>query len=558
MTAERIAHSLDANASPSRRMEALCVFAPALIGLGFSMTYSGSALLFGDEFHSLRNLHLSYGELIAAYDGYGTGVPLPILQKAAIDVFGPSLWAYRWPAIAGAFCALIMMYPLAKRLVGAEPAALASFALAANGMHIFYSHFARSYALVVFFGLLLVWATLRAMEPEKPSLWRYLLFAGAGGVMPWFHLSSAAFVAGIAGAAVAYAMLTQRPRGHLAHLAISLLLIPAICLALYMPSFGDLWNFVNARAGFGREEPFTVLDVMGLLAGSPALGIVWAIGLPIAVAAFCIREFRKAVFLVAAIAAPVTGMLVMRPDGMAYAYARYLLPALPFALMLLSWLVVRIASALVKDANRGRYFAFSVGFVLIALNYAAGPLGWRHVDDGPFANNYLSMMPLPAFESKWSETPAFYAELGTDSKAPIVEIPELVSRAALLYRNYYFQHGRPIVIGTLIFDPPNVPGGPYVHGADVTAMRARRAEYVVVHRNLEEELPQYFRFVFDEVWASNREAGLDSYMARHRSFHQERVDVAPAIAALEKECGPPVFEDRFVSVWRLRESVQSK
>ena len=45
-------------------------------------------LFYGDEFLSLCNYTFPWGTLLSTYDQGGSGIPLPLLQKAFAAVFG--------------------------------------------------------------------------------------------------------------------------------------------------------------------------------------------------------------------------------------------------------------------------------------------------------------------------------------------------------------------------------------------------------------------------------------------------------------------------------------
>ncbi len=55
-----------------------------LVGVGFGV---GTAFLFGDEFHTLRDLPRGYRFLLTHFDNYGSGMALPLLQRVLVDLF---------------------------------------------------------------------------------------------------------------------------------------------------------------------------------------------------------------------------------------------------------------------------------------------------------------------------------------------------------------------------------------------------------------------------------------------------------------------------------------
>lgn len=52
-----------------------------------------SALIFGDEFHSLRLAMSDYRGVLTVFEPNGSGIALPLLQRLALDISGASHWA---------------------------------------------------------------------------------------------------------------------------------------------------------------------------------------------------------------------------------------------------------------------------------------------------------------------------------------------------------------------------------------------------------------------------------------------------------------------------------
>ena len=86
-----------------------------------------------------------------------------------------------------------------------------------------------------------------------------------------------------------------------------------------------------------------MVDVLDLLSGNRPLTAVWAIALPVALVWFAVAKRKEAVLLLSACLAPILALWVFSPAGTQYAYARYLLPGLPFFLMLFAWLIERLS-----------------------------------------------------------------------------------------------------------------------------------------------------------------------------------------------------------------------
>ena len=73
----------------------LWVGAALALGTFLRLQPVGTAVVFGDEYHSLRLIGRSFTELLQTFCPGGSGVALPLLQKAGVQTFGLGSWAVR-------------------------------------------------------------------------------------------------------------------------------------------------------------------------------------------------------------------------------------------------------------------------------------------------------------------------------------------------------------------------------------------------------------------------------------------------------------------------------
>lgn len=529
-------------------------FCAILICLYFCFVGRQNVHLFGDELHSIEYLNKPYIELFTTFERWGSGVPLLLLQRFAIDIFGAGLFAYRFPAFLGAIATILIIYPTAARMVGKVPAAITALALSANSMHIFYSRFGRSYALMIFFAVLLVYAVNRAMDDNKPRAMWYVFTAISAALLPWVHLTAAAFSMGIGMAAVLAMLIKKQPRRHWYWLVGSFAAGAVLCISLYLPVWKQMWQLAQNRYGQGAQESFDVLDTAALLAGSRTAGFVCLVFVPIAAIWFLVKKRASAIILVAAVLAPAAAVAIARPYGMAYAYARYMLTALPFMLMLLAWLLTELLQVLYSPDRLTNYIGLTAGVCLVVLSFVTGPLGLEHTDDGPFANTYLSMMPLPAFDVPWNQTPPFYKQLADSNESTrIIEAPELASRSVLLYRNYYLQYRKDVIIGFVDQTAGRLPAGPYVAMWDLSSIKNSHAEFLILHTNIDKEVQSYWQFVYESVWPGMKDAAVESLMVRQQTYFMKPLPPVHNLAmGLTEHLGRPFYTDPTIVVWKLR------
>jgi hypothetical protein len=541
---------------PGERADPVRLFAGALVALAIavgvflSLRGSGDLLLYGDEFHSLRRVERPYGDLIRSYGIDGSGGALLVLQRAAVDAFGPGLHAFRFPAMLGAIAALLLMYPAGARLVGRTPAAIATLALAMNSAHVFTSRFGRADALAVFLGLGLVYSLARAMDRGGPKPLWYLAVALCAGLLPYAQLSATWFTAAVALAALATLSFREGAERHRLWLLGAVAAAVGLCLVLYLPAWEPLWKFIDVESDRRDPSQIVPIDAVALLAGSRRAAFVWLACAPLAGAWILVRERAEALVPVVAAFAMPFALLLGHPVGDAYAASRSLLVGLPFLTMLLAWAIAASVRALVPSPRVAGAAALAAGVLLVAVSFATGPLGFRRVDDGPFGASYLSLMPLPAFDKRWRGGSVFYRALAREDRPlRIVEVPDLADHAVALYRNYYLRHRKAVAIGALTEEFPIDPEGLHM---PLSLVDSTKADYLVLHVDVTRELERYWDFVYREQWRPEERSDLAAFMAFHEDF---RVRPPPPLRALglqlRQRLGKPFYRDEDIIVWEL-------
>jgi len=521
---------------------ALCAIA---VGTWVRLDGALACPLFGDEFHAGRTAAEDLATVLTTFDELGSHVALPLLQWCCAQLLGRSMLAFRLPALVPGVLALLLVYPVARALVGRAAAALATVGLALAPMHVYYTRFARSYALTVFLGLALL-GLLRA----APSRRRTVGLVAAAGLLPWVHLSSVGYLVALGVAALLPAGGEREPR---ARTLVPLLLGALLCAALYWPVRASLADYLALRADGPHDRPTTFFGIPLLLGGGVVGGVALLAGVPLGLVALARAERRSALLLAGAVAGPLALLLTTRPHGMEYAWSRYLLTSLPAALMLLGAAWMRGLARLWPGAGGER------GALLLGVAFLVGMLGLpRRAHDAPFSNTYLAMHDLPAFDAPDPGRSPFYDRLAADDTVRrIVEVPDMHSRALLLYRNRRLVHGKDVLLGLATAkDDSRLRGGPYVFLSRRAAITAG-AQVVVLHKDLVGELDAYWDFVYGEAWPAHRTFGDAGLMERHRTYYLVGSDPAVYAAglrpALDKRFGEPVYEDDVLVAWQVPE-----
>lgn len=499
---------------------------------------AATAPYFGDEHHALATAGRPALEILRTFDEFGSHVPLPLLQHGLFEVFGASPLCARLVALIPGLALLLATYPLLRRWVGVVPAALATLVVALDPLHAYYSQLARSYALVGFGGLVLAALARRLVRSERAGLGTAGATALTAGLLGWTHLASGGFVAAIA--LLAFARARGRRRLVVGATFASAAGLTALLLA---PAWPELRAYLESHAGgpsTGPDAGFHALDVATIVAGGRVAAAIFVGALALSLLAWRRRPDAWP-WIVAAALGPIVALAVARPVGMAYAWARYLIVAVPFLAVWATWSLRALLAPRIGDRA-----VLALGTALAALWAITGPLGARW-DRHPFSNSYLALRRLPAFDEPWPGASALYAELAADAGVTtIVEAPQLTTRARLLYRHHRGLHGKDVRVGWI---GPALPGltRAYVR---VDEDEPIAADVLVFHKDQRAELERYWSFVYDEAWPRHERAADRSFMERHRALWTAFGPLPGIVQRLRDRFGEPFYEDELVVAWR--------
>ncbi len=529
------------------------------LGVTLRVEGIGDAALFGDEYHTFLSCQESTAKILTTFDDVGSHVVLPLAQKASLALFGDGIVSFRLVALVPGILLLLLAYPLARAFVDPTSALLATLALAVSPIHVYYSRFARSYALGILLGVLFAWVLLRALRAEKRAWGSWAAVAVLAASLPYTHLTSAGFVAALG--LVALLLVRRRPAG----LRPALLAFAAAALVLcvlFAPLLSQVRHyFSGALPEEEKARPLTGFGIPFLLAGGAAEAWVAFLLVPLGWAALLRSRRDAAVFAAAAIAGPWLVLVAAQPRGMEYAHARYLLNALPFLVLLAAGGIVSVARFAARNERAGEILALGAGALALGASFLAGPLAPARREHGPFSNTYLALHPLPAFDVPWPGRSPFYDELAPPDESTggrgalsIVETPTMQSRSVLLWRDLARTHGNEVLLGWPGPLPATLRGGPYV---ELDELGPGDADYVVLHRNLRKEVDDYWDFVYGEVWPKREDAVDRGFMELHKAtFVHSQPGTDPAFATtlaahLKDRCGPAVYKDETLLVWKI-------
>ncbi len=554
---------IDAEQSRSTSVGTLVLLALAFgIGGWLRLDGVGPAFLFGDELHSLLGLPQGYGHLISHFSPTGSGMALPLMQRALIDGFGNNHWAIRAPAWIPGLLLLPLTWWSVRRWFGAGVALGSTWLVAASPLLIFYSRFARSYALVALLVLLFLERVQSAASRPAISIRAFGVLVGLAATIPFIHPTALGSVVpiGLAGACAA-AWESGGPGPKLRRSWVSLLAVLPVagllCVALHWPARESLLAFVSAKTTQVYSGAFGPLDVARLVTGTDLLTVVIATLALIGALAITGRWGWRAAPLLAATTGPLFVIALTQPYGDAYAYARYIIAAVaPFFILAVAgihWLLSLIFS-------RPGGLAGIAAIALAVWGLVSGPPPPSLSLTPQHANTYLGLRELDEFNRPWPGMPAFYRDLpDIEGRRPrLLEIPALTTRTRHLYRLYQRAHQSPTLLGPLPHEFPMIPNGPYQPLSGSKRLEPGEIDFIIVHRNIAGELARYWEWIYGDRAPDRESRADDVFMTRHAQYGGLLPQPSPAlIRKLEMSWGPPLYQDSDILVYELSETAIS-
>jgi uncharacterized membrane protein len=431
---------------------------------------------------------------------------------------------------------------LAKRIIGASQSGWLAWLLAISPILIFYSRICRPYSAVALLGFA---ALLGAARWQQTGGLRSALVFGITGVLAvYFHLFAVVTVAAPVLVAIVFhfvAALKKRPAagpplrqwlwvtGGLA-LASAALVLPALVHSMQSTFFNIALK--------GTFKPESLPRVATLVSGtsSPVLVLLFWLLLLTGAREQCRRNLWFGFTLLSLFPLHALVLIFSRPDGTqsAIVLARYCIPLIPVSLLLvacglqagLDFLIQRIA---LRPASK----ILLAGTTISAL-ILGGPLPQTYTSPNNFTSHGAYQhryAPIDWSQSFYSDlTPAgftlvttiradeispFYRQLAAEpNQQPVIEYPMLIGDHFNPFYYYQHFHKRPVLVGYTTdvvlsrgLAAGNIFGNTYIDQVlsrvekpaqlkfqnlvcldDLAAMRARHAEYVILHKQFEAQL----------------------------------------------------------------------
>ena len=533
-----------------------------------------------DEYHGILAAFEPLPVILTRFQWADNCIPLSAFYRILIRTVGlsdPGLRAL--PLVAGLLTVVICALFL-RRSAGPKASAVGMFLAATSPLLIYYSRYARPYMIVVFLSFIGIQALFSWLEEKKPSsVWLYVL---AAVLAAYFSLPAlpgvVAPVLWLFGLRLLGFLRPGMARDPRLPRFLTLLVVGGSVLAgvalWFLPAASSM-NFLTSKAGLGKLSLPSLPAALNLFAGtgndliSLSLLAVGAYGL--------VRLAKTHALFTGCLAAMVVfqslSLAVVRPHAVQapIVLARYVIVLWPVWVIGISVGLADLHDRLIDRVGShngiGRRAVLGLLPVAMAALFLAGPLPriFRYPNNFTNHNDFQTTYdraPLARVEGRSDLAPAFYDGLSQDPQVQVViEYPFVMSWTGNPYHIYQRRHGKKVLVGrdgqTVVVQryPIMHPGLHLANAVDLTnleAIRRSEASYVLVHKDLLAELVRLWTEDAERRTAWEAVARDAQNINQRWYFRPARESAARILPVLARLLGPPVYEDGWMAVFKVR------
>ena len=517
-----------------------------LVALVLRTQQLGGQILVGDEWHALEKAsNAGYGEIATSFGLADISIPIALYYRAVADTFGLDETWIRAPFLLAGLATVVGLSLAARRHVERGSSDVLAWLLAVSPVLVFYSRFARPYALTCLAAsaaLLLFTAWWR--ERKRAHALLYALVVAAGGYLNQAFLPFALAPLPFFFVRVLRAPAGERVRDLRALIGVAVLTSAALALLLLPPLLLDREN-LGRHSGWGMPVVGTVLRAGRIFAGTNsklwALALLVLAGPGLVVLARAAPQATALFFTAGALQVAAVCLIAPAHRSDVFAFARYVLPLLPPAL-----LAVACGGHALFRRLPGPSRALA-GPLLGGWLVAVGPLPatWHRPDNWVADHLAFGMLGKKA---KLPHVPDFYLGLleRPSGSVTLVEAPWFPPIFADALPHYQRIHRQRVRIGftsardsrpgrgELPYPAPGFELDNFVFVEDLLGPGPAPADYLVLHRDLRRE--------YD---LSNVPILLELAGEQHKV-------IGPLVERCRSRFGAPDYEDEWLVVFKLR------
>jgi hypothetical protein len=512
--ADRASNRSGAPAPTSRRRLVAALFVLAVVvGAAVRLLQIPDQIIADDEWHALHVLlDNGYAYVFSHFGDCDHCIPLALYDKLVSDTIGLSELGMRAPMLVVGIATLIVLPLLLRGYLGTRATLVFAWLLAISPVHVYFSRYARPYA-IVFFLIVVGTASFARWWSDGKLRWA-ISFAVCAILAPWFHLAYLWFsVAPLAWALATCAVRARRERRALASLVprgywLLAAVVTAGIGALIVPPIAASWGSVASRTGVERFILPPLYDVFRLVSGAQLPLLAFASGLSFVLGLVVMLRRQRALLAWFAIVLGVQ-VLALSSSGPfrlehAIVLVRYALPMLAAFLWVCAVGLVHLDELVRAEWRSVPAHAVPAG--VIAALALCGPLEQAYHSPNNWSNHAMFQFDYEPGFARWYATgvlgvenvPPIYARIGLlDDPVRIVEAPWNLEWNAIPYPVYQFVHKKETLIG-FVDDPEKPPGEGelppgdprfsfrnFIHVSDLDGMRKRGVRFVLLHRDLQ-------------------------------------------------------------------------
>ena len=516
-------------------------------GVYLRITQLSTQILLDDEWHAIHKLlHSDVKGIVTSFGVADYSIPLTLYYRLLAHHGGLSEWGMHLPLLVAGIALLALAPLLLRREVAPAVGATWIALLAVSPLLVYLSRTARPYALTCLLAFVAVVAFRNWWRRAPHAIGWASLYVVATALAGWLHPITLPFtlLPFAYYAIVTFASPRERDgrRPMLRLLCLGAAVAIPLVVALAPPIIANTAQ-LTGKAGTDSVTLDSAYRTALLMAGfaSP-----WALAVESALfVAGIVRFARRDTDFVAYIAVLCIGtaiaIVVARPAWIQHplVFARYMLPALPFALLF----VAEGAVGVVARIRRPIVGVVAVAFATLLL-FRIGPIpGYLYFPNqfmghARFQFDYDDAHNPYVLEIPHEPMPAFYRELAKrpPGSVTLIEAPWRLESNFIPFPWYQAVHRQYVKIGLVtpvcgVRDfgeyPPGATGlrlRNFVHLTDVLAGKNAGAGYLVMHR---------------KAWKTPPDAVVDW------------PDVDACLPAIVAKLGAPIYRDESIVVFDL-------
>lgn len=522
-----------------------CFFLLITIGVFLRLWYISGQIAMDDELHAVYAIcRYSYTYIFSHFFHADICAPLALVYKVIADTIGLNEINFRLPSLFFGISLLISLPLLLSRYINYSSLLFFTALIAISPLLIYFSRFARPYAIMAFFGPIACISQYHFVRSGKMK-WG-VIYILVSTISIYLHILSAVFV----GSPLLIAFIIQVIRAkkkqdnYLYGIILQGVAIFVILSFLYIPPFIESYQVLFEKGGKGCVKLKTLTIGAQLISGTKESILVTIFLLLIVTGGGILFRRNKilTLFLTIPCILQFTIIILTGADlvGVPIVFIRYCIQALPIFLLFAAITI----STLVFASLRKGFFLFLITTVFfityVVLLYVYGPMPHLYQYPNNFTNlsqaqgNYNDIFfqkKIPYPVSKF-----YYMLNEMDGQFSIIEAPWYYQFFNLKFHTYQKIHKKEIMIGLV---------------------NAYTKRYT-----FEVELNNKKKFAFKRFIPLNDPEQIEKCGARflivHNNLSKEvnftqrpPIDSIPIINSMKERYGSPIFIDEDLTVFDL-------